>query len=1605
MLRALREHLGKEFARDKRTNKLQLNIECLEDRLTPAIDFTVVNDWGSGLQGQITLTNDYGTTLENWRLDFDYDRDITSIWGASIESKETGEYRLAPEAWNTILNEGQVIQIGFTAGTGTQQSPENFEIHNGHNNNSGQSFGIDFFVSNQWANGFSANIAITNKGDEAINGWTLKFEMPHRISDLWNGKLQSQSGDLIFVQNESWNAVIMPGATVSFGFNASRHDNITQPRNYVLNGTPLDGDDLPAVTITDATIAEGDTGETIVKLQVSLSQSSSQSVSMDYATSDGTANAAIDYVTKTGSLVFAPGETSKEIALSILGDTDVEENEDFSIVLSNIVNATVSKSTGTITITNDDAPPTVRPSISVSDVAILEGNGESSNISYFSTSGNQIVDASGSSVKIAGVNWFGFESSTFAPHGLWTRNYQEMMDEMVALGFNSIRLPFSNEMFDSGSIANGIDFVQNPDLQGLKPIEIMDRIVEYAGEIGIRILLDHHRSNAGAGAEGSGLWYTSAYPEDRWIADWVMLAERYQNNPVVIGADLHNEPHGPATWGTGGTNDWRLAAERAGNAILNANPNWLIVVEGVESGVSGNYWWGGNLSNARNFPVRLDISNQLVYSAHDYPASIYPQNWFNDSNYPDNLPEIWDQNWGYLFRENIAPVLLGEFGSKLNTTSDQLWYEKITSYLAGDLDGNGTNDLDTGELGISWTYWSWNPNSGDTGGILKDDWRGVNENKVDPLEPIQFEFPGGGGQSNRQAQFTVSLSEATTETVTVNFRTSGISATPDIDFVAKTGMITFAPGETQKTVMITIIGDTMPEEDETFEIILANSIGGDIGDGIGRGTILNDDSEDPAPTMPRVSITDASKTEGDSGTSTLEFTVSLSAASSDTITVDFSTGSDTANAGEDYVSTTGTLSFAPGETSKSITVIINGDTDFEESERFHVNLSNPVNANLERSTAAGTIINDDASSSPRVEFIVQDNWGSGFRADMVIHNDGDRSISNWVLEFDAEFDISNIWNAKIVSHSNGHYTLQGLDWNANIAAGSTLTLGFTASPGGTINTPTNYELHGGSGDNSGNSGNGSNSGSEGKILIDGIDDNGLVSQLTVAAGISTFTLDNSGMANPDFQILTNNNSILNASIDGLSLTVDAFQSGRASLRIEETTTGAVRYVGIRITTETGAIPGLPNYVAIGSVSEDSAADLNFWRDFDTDLTNKRMDVRYIYLNGGPEYGWRTWSDQDGGRLISYLEESQKLGILPYFVWYNIPDGGESYYTNLQHIQSQTYMESYYEDLRFALDLIQQYSPDDPVGFVLEPDFLGYLMQQSGKRPDGIAAVVSAAYTSGVLNVDEDPVFENTVSGLVQSINYTIQKYAPNVEFGWQFNLWASPGVTVNIPSTGLMHLTDTMGIEAGRAAIVAETEQIANYYIDAGVLSYGADFIAIDKYGLDAAAQPGAAANPADSTWFWNADHWNNYLLFSKTLHTKTNKPVILWQIPVGHINSSQTLNPYDNNSLFPDLGNTFTKYEDSAPTFFLGDTFVTSGDRFDYFSTNEGLDPKIMATANAITWESHMEEAADAGIVAILFGAGVGESTDGVGSDPTDDYWWITKVQEYYLDPFELDD
>ena len=204
------------------------------------------------------------------------------------------------------------------------------------------------------------------------------------------------------------------------------------------------------------------------------------------------------------------------------------------------------------------------------------------------------------------------------------------------------------------------------------------------------------------------------------------------------------------------------------------------------------------------------------------------------------------------------------------------------------------------------------------------------------------------------ATFTVTLSRASTEPITVDYATSDDTAIAGIDYQATSGTLTFAPGQTSKTITFRVIGDRLAEFDEYFAVNLTDAHGASIFDGQGFATIVDNE--------PRISISDRTKSEGKRGKTTLvTFTVTLSATYDQPVTMSFRTVDGTAKTSDgDYIARTGTLTFAPGQTSKTITIEVKGDSKREASETFYLDLFGlSTNALFAKNRGLGTILNDD----------------------------------------------------------------------------------------------------------------------------------------------------------------------------------------------------------------------------------------------------------------------------------------------------------------------------------------------------------------------------------------------------------------------------------------------------------------------------------------------------------------------------------------------------------------------------------------------------------------------------------------------------------------------
>ncbi len=227
----------------------------------------------------------------------------------------------------------------------------------------------------------------------------------------------------------------------------------------------------------------------------------------------------------------------------------------------------------------------------------------------------------------------------------------------------------------------------------------------------------------------------------------------------------------------------------------------------------------------------------------------------------------------------------------------------------------------------------------------------------DPLPTLRIANANPVSEDGRGAHnllYVVTLSGATNRTVTVEYATTvGGTATAGVDFSAISGTMTFNPGQTSKTIVVPVLADTVEEANETIRVGIKNATFATISDGLAQGSILDNDHT--------ISINNVSKAEGNSGTTNFVFTVKLSVMSGEAVTVIYQAVNGTATKPSDYVGQGGTLTFAPGETTKIITIAINGDTINEADETFFVNLGSSSGGAIADGQGQGTILNDDRS--------------------------------------------------------------------------------------------------------------------------------------------------------------------------------------------------------------------------------------------------------------------------------------------------------------------------------------------------------------------------------------------------------------------------------------------------------------------------------------------------------------------------------------------------------------------------------------------------------------------------------------------------------------------
>lgn len=293
---------------------------------------------------------------------------LTTEESASV--KVLGDKQSKADATSSLklpnpINDELAVDSAQTA-VGSKDSPAVSEHLISSDSNSDSA--ISFEITNDWGNGFVANVTVRNQGLQVLNGWELSFRAPFEIQNIWGAQFTKASANAFEFTPADWNQKVLPGGSITFGFVGAKDPGSQAiPRNYQFNGTKVDlplpkPAPLPTVTTDSASVQEQTaTSENSVDLQVMLSEASEQIATVDYKTKDGSAIAGEDYIAKNGTLSFSPGETTKLVKIKIINDEISKPTETFELNLSNPLKATLGEGRSAITILDDDNPSAPQP--------------------------------------------------------------------------------------------------------------------------------------------------------------------------------------------------------------------------------------------------------------------------------------------------------------------------------------------------------------------------------------------------------------------------------------------------------------------------------------------------------------------------------------------------------------------------------------------------------------------------------------------------------------------------------------------------------------------------------------------------------------------------------------------------------------------------------------------------------------------------------------------------------------------------------------------------------------------------------------------------------------------------------------------------------------------------------------------------------------------------------------------------------------------------------------------------------------------------------------------------------------------------------------------
>lgn len=566
----------------------------------------------------------------------------------------------------------------------------------------------------------TVTISVNNKSDKTVSGWTMTFTCLDgmTIDNTWGCKV-SVSGNICTVTGDGYGKEIAPGGNAgNIGFNYK-----VDPNNPV--------DWTPGKATVKPTFAV-DTPDPTKPDPTKPDPTKPDPTKPDPTKPDPTKpDPTKPEPTETHQEPVKPSETTKSpTAAPTKAPTE-----------------TTPKPETTAVPTDSSSEP--EPSEStIGSLDPVDGD------DWLTTVGNRIVDKDGKQVWLTGVNWFGYNTGSNIFDGCWSCNMETAIRSIADHGFNVLRIPMSSELilaWKNGEYPQAnFNQAENAELVGMNSLQIFDYAISLCRKYGLKVMLDIHSANTDASGHMTNLWYTDKVSLQDYYDSLSYIAERYKDNDTIIAIDLKNEPHGKANeekaiWNDSDLdNNWKHVAEVAGNLVLDKNPHLLIVIEGIEiypKDISANgdfsstnmddyltTWWGANLRGVKDYPIDFGSearNRQIVYSPHDYGPTVYKQPWFEgDYNFETLKTDCWNDNWLYIHNERIAPILIGEWGGFMEEPN-LTWMTYIRQLIA--------------ENNLNFTFWCFNSNSGDTGGLVLDDFKTWDNTKYSFVKEVLWQ--------------------------------------------------------------------------------------------------------------------------------------------------------------------------------------------------------------------------------------------------------------------------------------------------------------------------------------------------------------------------------------------------------------------------------------------------------------------------------------------------------------------------------------------------------------------------------------------------------------------------------------------------------------------------------------------------------------------------------------------------------------------------------------------------------------------------------------------------------------------------------------------------